>query len=186
MPVVCIQASIPLNSRAPYTARPEGRNFCSTHFSLDADWKIFTSYGCILRDLVAAGANARNTQPSQGQQSEFSRRAASIGQGIQDASKKLFKLSQLAKAPPGPFDDNAPAIAGQFCIRQSTMWDIKPRWGEFQCKPPIVSTSATPVHIHRQRHRSFCLHRSPGQQQFTDLPLTPQHCLLKSFLALQH
>lgn len=47
-----------------------------------------------------------------GQPSEFSRRAASIGQGIQEASKKLFKLSQLAKAPPGPFDDNAPAIAG--------------------------------------------------------------------------
>lgn len=59
----------------------------------------------------AAGIS-RAAHSSQGQQSEFSKKAASIGQGIQEASKKLFKLSQLAKAPPGPFDDNAPAIAG--------------------------------------------------------------------------
>lgn len=60
---------------------------------------------------VFAGQPRTSTPGQSQQQSAFARKAGDIGQGIHSTSQKLAKLSQLAKAPPGPFDDNAQAIA---------------------------------------------------------------------------
>lgn len=60
--------------------------------------------------MPAVGAgSAATTSSLAAQQSEFSRRAALIGQGIHATSQKLFKLSQLAKRT-SMFDDPAQEI----------------------------------------------------------------------------
>ena len=73
---------------------------------------------CEIKCHMKLGAIGRNglSRPQSGHQSEFSSKAANIGRGIQTASQKLLRLSQLAKAPPGPFDDNEHAIAGSILL----------------------------------------------------------------------